>query len=195
MYVPTCKNDATFQASTSVVDTHWSVDDNLKPFVTHVFWSLEEEIFNDASRTTTNWIVAVDFIDLGLTYSTQQSNLFLKDGGHYRSVVKLCHTEVCFENRESDGFWVTSNPPSTGEVVVESARNNDAQTHLTVRYQEYKHEFLVSRPDVKFIRYHWTIVEHKSEEELVFVSKWEEVEEESVVFTNGMVCRLTTRNW
>ncbi|XP_072034094.1 uncharacterized protein [Amphiura filiformis] len=183
VYIPHCKDDITFQASTSVVDSHWIIGDELKPFVTHVLWSLEEEVHGNDSAIA--WAVIVDAVDLGLTNSHRRANVFLKDGCHYRSNVKLCHTVVCFESKNSDGFWIISRPPLPGEVNIASIEAIDDETHVTVQFQDFSHEYLSD--DYTQYEYKWAIIEQVSQNEQHFITKWQGILEEALDTVNGML--------
>ena len=183
VYIPQCKDDITFQVSTSFVEAHWMIGDNLKPYITHVLWSLEEE---DYSNSTLVWTVVIDSVDVGLTHSHRNTNLFLKDGGHYRSVVTLCHTTVCFESRESDGFWVITKSPVPGGVTVGSPEFVDDEAHFDVQFDEFTHQYRVE--DDVHIHYQWALLEKIPGKDENFITKWQTVTEGALFTVNGKVC-------
>ncbi len=161
------------------------IRDQLKSFVTHVVWNLEEEVYGDNGTTT--WVSVIDNVDLGYVNSHRHSNVFLRDGGHYRSVVKLCHTVVCFETQTSDGLWVIANPPLPGEVEVVSVEIIGGSTILTVQFQQFDNTYIVTDPLRQDpIHYQWAVVELVSKDRR-HTTQWHGIPEESLVTTDDMV--------
>ena len=186
VYIPSCQDDVEFQPSTSVVDTHWKIPENLTEYVTHVLWSLEEETFDEGASTS--WTTVKEFVDVGFIDSIRESNLFLQDGGHYRSRLKLCNTVVCFESKTSNGFWVISQPPTSGTIQILSVESVGDATHLGVNFEEFAHSYLkgTGQPVVP-IAYQWAIVEQIASSDTRFITPWQQVLEEDLSTLNGMV--------
>ncbi len=161
------------------------IEDQLKSFVTHIVWSLEEEVYDDTATTT--WVSVIDNVDLGYVDSHRHSNVFLRDGGHYRSVVKLCHTVVCFGSQTSNGFWVIANPTLPGEVEVVSLEVVGESTHLTVQLQQFENTYIVNDPlRQDLIHYQWAVVELLSKDRR-HTTQWHGIPEENFVTTDDMV--------
>ena len=45
-YIHQCDEDIDFQFSSSYAQCHWTIPEALQPFITHVKWTLEEELFD-----------------------------------------------------------------------------------------------------------------------------------------------------
>ena len=45
-YIHECEEDVEYQLSSSYAQCHWTIPDSLAPFITHVMWTLEEQLFD-----------------------------------------------------------------------------------------------------------------------------------------------------
>jgi hypothetical protein len=65
------------------------------------------------------WIQFKDFVYVGNHRYATISNLDLKPGKSYRTVVKFCAEELCFPVVNGNGITVLYNAPVGGEIKVD----------------------------------------------------------------------------
>ena len=49
-YIHKCEDDIDFQFSSTYAQCHWTIPEALQPFITHVKWTFEEELFDGEFR-------------------------------------------------------------------------------------------------------------------------------------------------
>ncbi|XP_064643638.1 uncharacterized protein LOC135497735 [Lineus longissimus] len=112
----TCGRDIDYQASVSSFSAHWSIPNKVAPYITVVLWKIEQQ--NDVMDSTL-WVTFEPFLRLPVTNSIAKGNLGLVSGKRYRSVVRLCHGDICFDDIYSDGVLVLAKPPAAGSIHVQ----------------------------------------------------------------------------
>ncbi|XP_038057739.1 uncharacterized protein LOC119729229 [Patiria miniata] len=184
-----CQDDITYQSSTSDISARWTIPEMLQPFVTGVFWAVEQEIeiYLDDENTTMEWIPVIDDQDLGMAFQHVGAGLGLHGGGHYRSKVQFCHVNVCFKPVVTDGFWVLSQPPEVGQVTVSDVEATPGGTEIRVVFQPFAHDF-VRHDDPRELMdfYEWSIAEDGSDGALL--SQWTRIQD---LVVTGDVARFT----
>ncbi|XP_072048762.1 uncharacterized protein [Amphiura filiformis] len=177
IFYPKCEENGDFQMSTSFAEGYWSIPEAMSPFITHALWSLEQETEKDVGDAVQKqWETIVDFQDLGLATHHKEADLFLQPGGHYRSKIRLCHLAVCFHDIASNGFWVISNPPSSGVIRTESVDESAEGTEIRVAFQPFAQtEIRKSTGTMITFVYEWALVEDIGMKKH-FVSQWQTVD-------------------
>ncbi|XP_078658227.1 uncharacterized protein LOC144903711 [Branchiostoma floridae x Branchiostoma belcheri] len=149
-----CADDVDFQASTTTVHTYWSIPEPMEDFVSYVHWTLERE----QSVGGTTWEAVKTIQDAPNTGFLVASELQLSPGGHYRSALHFCHQDGCFQPTASDGFWVTSEPPTPNGI--NSIDYDEANTSLTFSWKEFETAELAGNETLQTMAmrgYEWTL--------------------------------------
>ena len=60
-YIHKCEEDIDFQFSSTYAHCHWTIPEALKPFITYVKWTFEEELFDGefGQFDMLQWIVQI----------------------------------------------------------------------------------------------------------------------------------------
>ncbi|XP_078616232.1 uncharacterized protein LOC144884653 [Branchiostoma floridae x Branchiostoma japonicum] len=154
-----CAEDINYQASTTAVGAHWSIADDIRPFVRHIEWSLQRE---DVINGATIWEQVTDFRNVQLSPEATWTSLSLTSGDKYRSVLRLCHTAGCFESVFSDGFRVLHEPPIPGQITDISY--NSTAGVLTFTWERFTHGHVTPGSDSYMLGYEWTLASEMSSE-------------------------------
>eukprot|EP00058_Branchiostoma_floridae_P000533 XP_002586021.1 hypothetical protein BRAFLDRAFT_110187 [Branchiostoma floridae] len=147
-----CTEDINYQASTTAVGAHWSIADDIRPFVRHIEWSLQRE---DVINGATVWEQVTDFRNVQLSPEATWTSLSLTSGDKYRSVLRLCHTAGCFKPLFSDGFRVLHEPPIPGQITDISY--NSTAGVLTFTWERFTHGHVTPESDSYMLGYEWTL--------------------------------------
>ncbi|XP_070573766.1 uncharacterized protein [Ptychodera flava] len=157
-----CLNDINFQASVSTVNAHWTVPENMTEYVTELKWALQSELIQN--RSVEVWEYVVEYKPVHRESDIQVTDITLRPGGRYRSIIKFCHPAGCFQPIASSGFWVTPYPPvpfGIHEVIFESA-----ERELSFTWTPFKQEELdegITEDAIDY--YEWSINVLTSDEE------------------------------
>ncbi|XP_078616240.1 uncharacterized protein LOC144884660 [Branchiostoma floridae x Branchiostoma japonicum] len=154
-----CAEDINYQASTTAVGAHWSIADDIRPFVRHIEWSLQRE---DVINGATVWEQVTDFRNVQLSPEATWTSLSLTSGDKYRSVLRLCHTAGCFKPIYSDGFRVLHEPPIPGQITDISY--NSTAGGLTFTWERFTHGHVTPGSDSYMLGYEWTLASEMSSE-------------------------------
>ncbi|XP_035696852.1 uncharacterized protein LOC118430249 [Branchiostoma floridae] len=152
-----CAEDINYQASTTAVGAHWSITDDIRPFVRHIEWSLQRE---DVINGATVWEQVTDFRNVQLSPEATWTSLSLTSGDKYRSVLRLCHTAGCFKPLFSDGFRVLHDPPIPGQITDISY--NSTAGVLTFTWERFTHGHMTPGSDSYMLGYEWTLTSEMS---------------------------------
>ncbi|XP_078589451.1 uncharacterized protein LOC144869806 [Branchiostoma floridae x Branchiostoma japonicum] len=152
-----CSEDINYQASRTAVSSHWSVEDNIRPYVRHIEWALERE---DEINGATIWEQVTDFRNVQLSSEATWTSLSLTSGDKYRSVLRLCHTAGCFRPVFSDGFRVLHEPPIPGQITDISY--NSTAGVLTFTWERFTHGHVTPGSDSYMLGYEWTLASEMS---------------------------------
>ncbi|CAH1259452.1 Hypp2286 [Branchiostoma lanceolatum] len=147
-----CADDIDYQASLTAVSAHWSVADDIRPFVRHIEWALERE---DAINGATIWEKVTDFRNVQMSPEATWTSLRLTSGDKYRSVVRLCHTAGCFKPVFSDGFRVLHEAPIPGQIT--DIHYNSTASALTFTWERFTHGHVTPGRDSYMLGYEWTL--------------------------------------
>ncbi|KAK3581576.1 hypothetical protein CHS0354_031922 [Potamilus streckersoni] len=101
-----CQMDIDYQSSANTLHAYWTVPDNMKPYTTLVYWSVEirEPHLNV-------WDSFTEYEELANVHETRNGQLILESGRMYRSKVKFCASHFCGQPVVSDGVIVITDPP------------------------------------------------------------------------------------
>ncbi|XP_066275498.1 uncharacterized protein [Branchiostoma lanceolatum] len=147
-----CAEDINYQASTTAVSAHWSVADEIRPFIRRIEWALERE---DTINGSTFWEKVTDFRNVQMSLEATWTSLRLTSGEKYRSVVRLCHTAGCFKPVFSDGFRVLHESPIPGPIL--DIRYNSTANVLTFTWERFTHGHVTPGSNSYMLGYEWTL--------------------------------------
>ncbi|XP_033637440.1 uncharacterized protein LOC117298344 isoform X1 [Asterias rubens] len=184
-----CEDDVTYQPSTSGISARWSIPEMLRPFVTNVLWTVEQEILtqHDVDNSSSEWVTLLDYQDLGMAFNHVDASLGLHDGAHLRSKVQFCHVSVCFQPIISDGFWELSQPPLVGDITVNDIETDSTSTNLHVVFQPFEHAYIDHDRQLELMDfYEWTIAEDG--EHSAVLSEWKRIDDLNII---GETARFT----
>ncbi|XP_070573746.1 uncharacterized protein [Ptychodera flava] len=132
-----CLDDVNFQASETTVNAHWTVPENMTEYITEIKWALQSELIQN--RTGEVWDYVVEYKPVHRESNIRVTDMTLRPGGRYRSIIKFCHPAGCFQPIASSGFWVTPYPPvpfGIDEVSYESAMRELSFTWTSFKQEE-----------------------------------------------------------
>ncbi|XP_053400999.1 uncharacterized protein LOC128557566 [Mercenaria mercenaria] len=121
-----CKSDVDFQASTNVLQAHWTVPADNGLYLNDIYWAIEER-----APVADIWKITTVYQQLRTTTSyLEKSGLFLSAGRTYRVSLRFCAGQYCFKPVHSDGVTVVPNPPTTGNMSVTYTTNDEIEVSL-----------------------------------------------------------------
>ncbi|XP_053401015.1 uncharacterized protein LOC128557569 [Mercenaria mercenaria] len=121
-----CKSDVDFQASTNVLQAHWTVSADSGLYIIDIYWAIEER-----APVADIWKKTTEYQHLRTTTSyLEESGLFLSAGRAYRVSLMFCAGQYCFKPVHSDGVTIVPNPPTTGNMSVTFTTNNKIEVSL-----------------------------------------------------------------
>ncbi|XP_071954211.1 uncharacterized protein [Antedon mediterranea] len=166
--IGSCVEDVDFQSSTSSYSLHWQISNNMTSLITHIIWTLEKEV--DVNNQI--WKTLDGPENLGFVSHILTSGLELEYGGHYRSKVEFCNSDICFNPLFTDGSWVLSVPPTASRVYVELVYKSD--THIEVAFEPfYQDAFQQSLSIDTMDHYEWSLT--NGEEGNGMILPWQQV--------------------
>ncbi|XP_069132408.1 uncharacterized protein [Argopecten irradians] len=154
--------DLDYQSSTFNIDAHWTIPDNLTAFITRATWSVEER-----SPFFDIWYQFLDFVPTDTLFSTRAWSLLLQPGRRYRSAVRFCAGEICYQSRYSSGVTVIPSPPVTSPVSVGVKGNNTVATFE--RFYDPDIEEYTQARDIVY-KYSWALADGSHDNSLL--SSW-----------------------
>ncbi|XP_070564494.1 uncharacterized protein [Ptychodera flava] len=108
-----CSDDIEYQASKSTVFAHWIVNNKTMDFISYIEVGIERENCENSSYPT--WDVVHQYDRMHVAKYVQFTGMNLTPGDRYRTIVKFCFPDGCFQQVYSSGFWVIPyNPVSEG---------------------------------------------------------------------------------
>ncbi|XP_060580924.1 uncharacterized protein LOC132737608 [Ruditapes philippinarum] len=122
-----CQNDLEFQASTNVLQAHWTIPTEKRHYLKDINWSIEER-----APVADVWKKLTEYQHLRSNATHLEiSGVFLSPGRKYRISLQFCARQHCFKPVHSDGVFVVPNPPVTESLsVTHSADLNQIQVSL-----------------------------------------------------------------
>ncbi|XP_060572684.1 uncharacterized protein LOC132730723, partial [Ruditapes philippinarum] len=109
-----CKNELEFQASSNVLQAHWTIPEEKRHYLKDINWSIEER-----APVADIWKRITKFQHLRTNAThLETSGLFLSPGRKYRISLQFCARQHCFKPVHSDGIFVVPNPPVTDFLTV-----------------------------------------------------------------------------
>ncbi|XP_070573775.1 uncharacterized protein [Ptychodera flava] len=156
-----CLDDINFQASVTTANAHWTVSENMTDYITELKWALQSELIQDSVEV---WDYVVEYRPVHKESDIRATDMALRPGGRYRSIIKFCHPAGCFQPIASSGFWITPYPPVSfgiDEVIYDSAMRE-----LSFTWKSFKQEELddgVTEDAIDY--YEWSINVATSDEE------------------------------
>ena len=110
--------DIDYQYSTSFAAARWQFPSMLTPFLSHYNWAIYQEDDSNLTALPDSAALVKSFDNVGADQLSSTGGLNLDVGKRYVSAVQACHFSSCFSPIFSDGFLVTSSPPSTSNVTA-----------------------------------------------------------------------------
>ncbi|XP_078597675.1 uncharacterized protein LOC144873854 [Branchiostoma floridae x Branchiostoma japonicum] len=174
-----------YQTSKTAVAAHWSIPPANKAHVTHVQWSIVQEVEGEET-------VVQDYVNLGMATHGMAVNqdLYLSPAVTYKSKVLFCHQAGCFAPVYSPGFLVSPDPPLPGTLHVTSPYPDSGTRSADVIFDKFSDLYYPTDDVMNF--YDWAIADDSENGKLV--TDWATVvptsSNETTVSANNMLISM-----
>eukprot|EP00058_Branchiostoma_floridae_P007081 XP_002592569.1 hypothetical protein BRAFLDRAFT_118907 [Branchiostoma floridae] len=141
-----------YQTSKTAVAAHWSIPTANQAHVTHVQWSIVQEVEGEET-------VVQDYVNLGMATHGMAVNqyLYLSPAVTYKSKVLFCHQAGCFAPVYSPGFLVSPDPPLPGTLHVSSPYPDSGTRSADVIFDKFSDLYYPTDDVMNF--YDWAIAD------------------------------------
>ncbi|XP_053398947.1 uncharacterized protein LOC128556937 [Mercenaria mercenaria] len=163
-----CRLDADYQASTNVLQAHWTIPDDRRVYLNDIYWAIEER-----APVADIWKTHSAYQHLRTTASyLEESGLFLSAGRTYRVSLKFCARQFCFKPVHSNGVTIVPNPPTTGSMSVTYTTN---KTTIEVSLDPFMDSDIedVSLSREVMDHYEWAFIDESTLSRLL--TKWQRI--------------------
>ncbi|XP_078661603.1 uncharacterized protein LOC144905733 [Branchiostoma floridae x Branchiostoma belcheri] len=158
-----------FQLSTSTFWVRWETPQNIQGYISEFYWTIEEQLQNgNESLGTEAWLRISEPLSVQRGAAVQ-SNLNLRPGNRYRSVITPCYQTGCFEPVVSSGTWITPNAPVSGRLSVNiTEANGEDSSTITFSWDAFKDaDVPASVSSLVIGRYEWAVTSDAERKELL----------------------------
>eukprot|EP00058_Branchiostoma_floridae_P022361 XP_002607851.1 hypothetical protein BRAFLDRAFT_117282 [Branchiostoma floridae] len=141
-----------YQTSKTAVAAHWSIPPANQAHVTHVQWSIVQEVEGEET-------VVQDYVNLGMASHGMAVNqdLYLSPAVTYKSKVLFCHQAGCFAPVYSSGFLVAPDPPLPGTLHVTSPYPDSGTRSADVIFDKFSDLYYPTDDVMNF--YDWAVAD------------------------------------
>ncbi|CAH1250566.1 Hypp8875 [Branchiostoma lanceolatum] len=141
-----------YQTSKTAVAAHWSIPPANQAHVTHVQWSIVQEVEGEET-------VVQDYVNLGMATHglAVDQDLYLSPAVTYKSKVLFCHQAGCFPPVYSSGFLVAPDPPFPGSLLVTSPYPDSGTRSADIIFDKFGDLYYPTDDVMNF--YEWAVAD------------------------------------
>ncbi|XP_078621331.1 uncharacterized protein LOC144887808 [Branchiostoma floridae x Branchiostoma japonicum] len=158
-----------FQLSTSNFWVRWETPENVQGFISKFYWTVEEKIQSgNGSLGVEGWLQVSESQSVKRGTAVQ-SNLNLRPGKKYRSVITPCYKTGCFEPAASSGVWIIPNAPISGRLDVNvTEASGDNSSIIAFRWDAFRDRDVPTSVSSRAIgRSEWALTSDSERRELL----------------------------
>ncbi|XP_078700910.1 uncharacterized protein LOC144927390 [Branchiostoma floridae x Branchiostoma belcheri] len=163
----TCQQE--FQLSTSTFWVRWETPQNIQGYLSEIYWTIEEQLQNGNESSGVDALLRISEPLSVKRGAAVQSNLNLRPGARYRSVITPCYKTGCFEPVVSSGTWITPNAPVSGRLSVNiTEANGENSSTIMFSWDAFKDADVPASVSSRVIgRYEWAVTSDAERKELL----------------------------
>ncbi|KAK3581570.1 hypothetical protein CHS0354_031918 [Potamilus streckersoni] len=166
-----CQMDIDYQSSANSLHAYWTVPDNMKPYTTLVYWSVEIR-----APHLDVWDSFTEYEELANVHETRTAQMILESGHMYRSKVKFCASHFCGQPVVSDGVMVITDPPVSRTMSL----TYTADGQITVILEKFYDPDIQNAQEARAAmdHYEWALTDNSHAAKILSV--WERIQDSAI---------------